>query len=40
MSPFTLTTPTTVATLVDAPLIQVSEAPSVVPVLPIIGTCG
>ena len=40
MSPVTLTTPITVATLVLAPLIQVSLLPSVVPVLPIIGTFG
>ena len=39
-APVTLTTATTVATLVLAPLIQVSLAPSVVPVLPIIGTKG
>ncbi len=36
----TLTTATTVATLVLAPLIQVSLAASVVPVLPISGTRG
>ena len=39
-SSLTVTTPTTVATLVLAPLIQVSLLSSVVPVLPIMGTCG
>ena len=39
-SPFTLTTAAAVATLLLAPTIQVSFAPSVVPVLPISGTFG
>jgi hypothetical protein len=39
-SPFTLTTAAAVATLELAPTIQVSFAPSVVPVLPMSGTLG